>query len=281
MKKMRILSKITVLFLFLTSLNACKKEEAGATTTPASTGCKISKVDYGDGTIESFTFSSVGQVSEYYMEYKDTNGKTVRSPVTVYTYDANGSVINAKYGDGSGQEKYTYTNGALNTIEIFDSKNASLYKITVTTDANKKVIGMKDSNNYSSKTTRDSQGNHLKTETYDDKNNLFLKVEVSTYDGKKNWRNAITGWPFDLTQSYDLYTAYGALFNEPAGNALDYKYYSALDDNGKYTGKLVPTNSVTITWQYNSQGFPSKAVVKDIVDATNNGTRTYTYSDCQ
>lgn len=275
---MKISSKIIVLFLGLTILNACKKDESAAVI---ATACKISKIDYGDSTNANYTFSSAGQVSEYYEEYKDTNGKIARSPTTVYTYDANGLVINAKYGGGSGQEKYTYTNGALNTIEIFDDKNLSLYKITVTTDASKRVIGMKDSNNYSSKTIRDSRGNHLKTETFDDKNNLVSKLEVSTYDGKKNWRNAITGWPFDLSLSYNTYIVYGAFFNESAGNALDYKYYSALDDDGKYTGKLVPTNSITATWQYNSQGFPSKGVFKDIVDATNSGTRTYAYSDCQ
>lgn len=278
MKKITIFSKIAVLFLFLTSLNACKKSE---TVAAAATGCKISKVDYGDGTADNFIYNNADQVAEYYYEYKDATGKTARTPSSVYTYDANGSVTIAKYGNGSGQEKYTYASGALSTIEIFDGKNASVYKITVTTDANKRVIGMKDAYNYSSKITRDAQGNFLKNESYDDKNNLITKVEASTYDGKKSWRSAFTGWSVDLTQSYNDYISYGAYFNEPSGNASDYKYYSALDDNGKYTGKLVLTNSITPTWQYNSQGFPSKGVFKDIVDASNNSTRTYSYSNCQ
>lgn len=140
---------------------------------------------------------------------------------------------------------------------------------------------MKDSKNYSSKITRDAQGNFLKNESYDDKNNLIIKVESSIYDGKKNRKSAFIGWPIDITQFYDDYISYGAYFNEPSGNALDYKYYSALDDKGNYTGKLVPTNSVTATFQYNSQGFPTKGIFKDIVDTTNNYTGTYSYSDCQ
>lgn len=198
MKTINNFSKGIIILLIMANINACKKDDSVTTPTVAKT-CKVSKVDYGDGTADYFVFNSAGQVSEYYYDYIDATGKTVRTPSTVYTYDGNGLVIIAKYGSGSGQEKYTYTNGALSNIEIFDDKNASIYKITVITDVNKRVIGMKDSNNYSSKITRDAQGNFLKNESYDDKNNLIVRVEDSIYDGKKNWRSALTGWPIDIT----------------------------------------------------------------------------------
>ena len=99
-KKMKAFSKITVLFLILISLNACKKDESVATTIPASINCKISKLDYGDGYIDYFTYNSLGQVSEYYYDIKDANGKTVRSVPTAFSYDLSGTVTLAKYGDG-------------------------------------------------------------------------------------------------------------------------------------------------------------------------------------
>lgn len=100
---MKAFSKITVLFLILISLNAYKKDESVATTIPASINCKISKLDYGDGFIECFTYNSLGQVSEYYCDIKDANGKTLRSVPTAYSYDLTGMVTLAKYGDGSGK----------------------------------------------------------------------------------------------------------------------------------------------------------------------------------
>jgi hypothetical protein len=88
------------LFLVLTSLNACKKDDPATTPLTTSSGCKISKVDYGDGQIDYFTYNSLGQVSEYYNNSKDVNGKTVRSSTTTYSYDSNGLLILAKYGNG-------------------------------------------------------------------------------------------------------------------------------------------------------------------------------------
>ena len=280
MKKMKISSKIIVLFLVLTSLNACKKEESIATTTPASTvtGCKISKIDFGGGEYYTFTFNSSGQASQYDSYYKDGTGKTIHT-TTTYVYDSNGLLTNSKF-DG-GQEKYTYANGALTTIEIFDDKNVSTYKITVTTDANKRIIGMKDSNNYSNKTTRDALGNYIKSETFDENNKLVLREEISKYDGKKNWRNSLAGWPLDVSNYYDSYIYYGGYFNEPSGGYDDEKLYWAYDDNGNYTGKLVLVNNFTFTKQFNSKGFPIKVDSKDAVDAKNNGTVVYSYSDCQ
>ena len=57
---------------------------------------------YGDGYIDYFTYNSLGQVSEYYCDIKDANGKTVGSVPTVYSYNLSGMVTLAKYGDGSG-----------------------------------------------------------------------------------------------------------------------------------------------------------------------------------
>ena len=77
---------------------------------------------YGDGYIDYFTYNSLGQVSEYYYDIKDANGKTVRSVPSAYSYDLSGMVTLAKYSDGSRQERLTYTNGALNAIETFNDK---------------------------------------------------------------------------------------------------------------------------------------------------------------
>ena len=278
---MKISSKIIVLFLGLTILNACKKDEAGTTTTPVSTstGCKISKVDYSGGEYETFTFNNSGQASQYDSYQKDTTGKIVRT-TTTYGYDSNGLLSNSKF-DG-GIEKYTYANGALTTIEVFDDKSVSIYKITVTTNANKRIIGMKDSYNYSERITLDALENFTKSETFDEKNNLLVRDEVSKYDGKKNWRSAFSGWPLDASLSYDQYIYYGGYFNEPSGNLNDEKFYWAYDDKGKYTGKLVLMSDFTFSnKQFNSKGFPTQIGIKNAVNPNDNLTRIYTYSDCQ
>lgn len=277
MKNSTVYLKTIILFLVFAITNACKKNE---TTVDAitSTSCKISKVDYGKGEYDAFTFNSSGQVSQYDAYFNDGSGKIVHG-ITTFTYDSNGLLANSKYNGG--QEKYTYANGALTTIEVFDDKNTSIYKITVTTDANKRIIGMKDSDNNSNKITRDALGNFIKSEVYDSKNNLVLKEEITSYDGKKNWRSSLSGWPIDVSMYYGSYIYYGGYFNEPSGGSDDDKLYSALDDNGNYTGKLVLINNFTFSKQFNSKGFPTQAILKDAVNSANNATRTYTYSDCQ
>ena len=152
----------------------------------------------------------------------------------------------AKYGDGSGQERLTYTNDALNAIEMFNDKNVSVYKITVTTDANKRIIGMKNSDNSNtSKTTRDVQGNLLKSEVFDNKNNLIQREEIAEYDNKKIGEVDLFGWPLDLTLPYTYYITYGSYFIEPSGAWLNYKFYSIYDINGNDTGKLTLINDFT------------------------------------
>jgi hypothetical protein len=140
---------------------------------------------------------------------------------------------------------------------------------------------MKDSNNFSSKITRDALGNFNKLEGFDDQNNLVIREEISNHDGKKNWRSALTGWPLDASLSYNYYIFFGGYFNEPSGGSKDDKLYWAYDDNGNYTGKLVLINNFTFTGQYNSNGYLTKAFVKDAVDSANDATRIYSYSDCQ
>jgi hypothetical protein len=170
----------------------------------------------------------------------------------------------------------------LNTIEVFDNKNVSIYKITVTTDANKRIIGMKDTDNNSAKITRDALGNFTKSEVTDAKNNLVLREEISSYDGKKNWRSTLSGWPLDVTLTYDSYIFYGGYFNEPSGGSDDDKLYSGgYAPNGTYSGKLTLVGSATFTKQFNSKGYPTQAVIKDAVNAANSSTRTYSYTDCQ
>ena len=276
---MKAFSKINVLFLILISLNACKKEEPVTTTTPASTGCKISKVDFGGGEYDAYTFNSLGQASRYDEYIKDGTGKIVHT-TSNYVYDSNGLLINKKNVTG-GQEKYTYANGALTTIEIFDNKNVSIYKVTVTTNANKKIIGMKDSNNFTSKIIRDALGNFTKSETFDENNNLVLREEMSKYDGKKGWKSSLSGWPLNVSYSYDNYLFYGVYFNEPSGNADDNILYWGYDEKGEYAGKLELYYHRTYTKQFNSKGFPTQASVKDALDRAYDVKVIYSYSDCQ
>ena len=165
---------------------------------------------------------------------------------------------------------------------MFNDKNVSVYKITVTTDANKRIIGMKNSDNSNtSKITRDVQGNLLKSEVFDNKNNLIQREEISEYDNKKNWRSGLIGWPLDLTLPYTYYITYGSYFIEPSGAWLNYKFYSIYDINGNDTGKLTLINDFTRNTQYNSNNYPTKTDIKDAVNPTVNDTRIYSYANCQ
>ncbi len=281
MKKITIFTKTLIILFILANINACKKDETPTAATPTTIIndlCKISKIDYGDGDYETYTFNNAGFVTQEDNFYKDTNGKIQQSSAT-FSYDASGLVIGSKYNGGS--EKYSYVNGALSTIEVFDDKNQSIYKITVTTDANKRIIGMKDSNNITAKITRDAQGNFTKSEVFDEKNNLIQREEISSYDGKKNWRSSLKGWSIDLSLPNQYYIYYGGYFNEPSGGSNDDKLYSAMDSNGKYTGKLALIENYTFTKQFNSKGFPTQIILKDLLNGGNNSTRTYSYSDCQ
>lgn len=82
---MKAFLKITILFLVLLGLNACKKDVSVDATTSAITGCKISKIDNDSYSyIDYFVYNSSGQVSEYHYEYKDTSDKSVRSVCCLY-----------------------------------------------------------------------------------------------------------------------------------------------------------------------------------------------------
>ena len=165
---------------------------------------------------------------------------------------------------------------------MFNDKNVSVYKITVTTDANKRIISMKDSDNSNtSKITRDAQGNLLKSEVFDNKNNLIQREEIAEYDNKKNWRSGLIGWPLDLTLPYTYYITYGSYFIEPSGAWVNYKFYSIYDINGNDTGKLTLINDFTRNTQYNSNDYPTKTDIKDAVNPTVNDTRIYSYANCQ
>ena len=77
---MKAFLKITILFLVLLGLNACKKDVSVDATTSAITGCKIDNGSY----IDYFVYNCSGQVSEYHYEYKDTSDKSVRSVCCLY-----------------------------------------------------------------------------------------------------------------------------------------------------------------------------------------------------
>ena len=267
-----------IILLVLVNINACKKDDTVAVPpTPTNSSCKISKIDYGGGEYETYTFNGSAQVTQQDGYFKDDNGKIQHSSAT-FTYDASGLVVGSSYG---GSEKYSYVNGALSVIEVFDDKNKSVYKIAVTTDANKRIVGMKDSDNITSIISRDAQGNFTKSEVFDAKNNLLQREEISSYDGKKNWRISLKGWSLDISSPYTSYIYYGGNFNEPSGGSNDDKLYSVFDKDGNNTGKLILVYNYAFTKQFNSIGFPTQITLKDAVDASNNSTRTYSYSDCQ
>ena len=141
---------------------------------------------------------------------------------------------------------------------------------------------MKNSDNSNtSKITRDAQGNLLKSEVFDNKNNLIQTEEISGYDYKKNGRSGLIGWPLDLTLPYTYYITYGSYFIEPSGAWLNYKFYSIYDINGNDTGKLTLINDFTRNTQYNSNSYPTKIDIKDAVNPTVNDTRIYSYANCQ
>lgn len=102
MKKSTIFTKIIIILLVLANINVCKKDETTVATTPAASNdvCKISKIDFGGGEYETYSFNSSGFMTKFDSYYKDANGK-IQPSSSSYTYDASGLVVGSSYKSGS------------------------------------------------------------------------------------------------------------------------------------------------------------------------------------
>ena len=278
MKTLTIYSKIIFILFVLVNINACKKDDSVTTPTPTVTKlCKVSKIDYGRGEYDVFTYNSSGQVTKIDRGYLDYNTLKIATTTRTFAYDVDGLLINKLYDDGSrNQEKFTYINGALSTMEYTDKTYFLNVKVNVTTDANKKIIAMKENFGLKSiKIIRDAQDNISKIEDYDKNNILQSVLEFSNYDGKKTWQNGIPTWIFDATKSVFGDLDYLVLSGQPSGTAKSIKYYSVS------SGKSTLESDITSTQMYNSNGFATQSILTDALDKSYKQTYNYSYSDCQ
>lgn len=272
-----------VLLLILTL--GCKKSTNDNTTPqPVATACQIQKKAFNTGEYELYTFDANGFLTGYAGYFVDQNNKI---PTTVtpdkYTYNGLGLLDRATYGTGTGYEQYSYTNGALAKIEVFQG-GKMVYQIDVTTDANKRITAMKNNNisgnpdyydSYSTKYTLDAQGQYTRVEATN-KDGIFYTSEWSAFDPTiQSPYKALKGMSFYPGDSFVIYGT-----NPPLNAGMYTKEigFYAYDDTGKFVGLKKAYDGIT-TRTSNTKNYPLTRKVVDALSGTTS-TITYQYSNC-
>ena len=188
------------------------------------------------------------------------------------------------WSDGSGYEQYSYGNSALTKIEVFVG-GVVVYRIDVTTNANKQITAMKSTNvakdpdqgllEYTTKFTLDAQGRYTRLEATGP-DGVFYTEDYTSYDlaVTSSWK-ALKGIPVFVD---DLYVYYGQM--QPVSEFVCFRITDkwGYDDNGKFVG-LHNYFDATYTRTVNANGYPTARKQVDAVGGTTT-TTTYQYSNC-
>lgn len=266
---------------------SCKKE---ADVAPPVV-CRVQKVDYNDGTTETFQYNADGFITESLTAYLDQAGKPA-SYGGRYTYNSQGlleRVVPFAGGQAPTQDSYeqfSYTNGALSKIEITEFGKI-IYRFDVTTNANKQITGLKgvsfDKTNYPEYTgthTLDAQGRYVKSEGTD-ANGVFWRFESSDFDpAVKTDYDSFKGWPVNVISNWYQYGVLTPVNGAGARRKHDFSY--GYDDSGNYVG-LKKLYDFTYTYKTNSNGYATEVTVNNVAvtPATVVYKTTYTYANCQ
>ncbi|RCU44997.1 hypothetical protein EIZ47_01935 [Chryseobacterium lacus] len=196
-----------------------------------------------------------------------------------YTYDGNKiKEININPQVDVSKGKFTYTGDNITKLEVFSGPNFTPYTVSTFEYANdklSKVTSIYNSNttvrNYtyntdgtvtevttgaynSNKKYTLSSGNIAKTE-YLDNNGNVVSTDTATFDAKNNIHKNITG----LSKIFNLEGLFWDLIQADANNRLTYNQ---------------GTMNTTYTYEYNSEGYPTKRVE---TKGTNTTTSVITY----
>lgn len=239
-----------VCLLLISVLSSCQKDKDQPVPEPNPTGKQLKKIDFGGGAFYSYIYNTNGQLTKLSQvipeagaqnfEYEYLNATTQKIKKMIYDgsdffdyqYDANGRLIKVEQKDGLGEVynvyEYKYnTQGRL--IEIV-GKPAGEFSFGVVRQVLK----------YNEDTGNMTE---LKTENYNLETDEFEAVTTMLYenfDNKKNVESKFLIYPNFL--HLDLHV------NNP-------RKITIKDELGFVVG------SNTYTYEYNAEGYPTKAIV--------------------
>ena len=276
--------------LLLTFALGCKKSADNATISPSPTKatlCQVQKSSNDAGEYELYTFDATGLITTIANYAKDQNGKI---PTTVtpdrLSYNDQNLLDKITYGDGTGHQKYSYTNGALSKMELYKGGKV-VYQYDVTTNANKRITALKSTNvandpdygsAYSTKYILDAQGRYTRMEAAN-ADGVYYTIDDSAFDPtiQSPWKS-LKGIPFYPGGAGIAFEEYGTYMPADAAAATKEVQFYGYDEKGKFIG-LKKAFDVTITLTANSNNYETTR--KD-ADAISGRTvlQTYQYSNC-
>jgi hypothetical protein len=278
--------------LLLTLMLGCSKSSTTTpvpTPTPTVTDCLIQKLAFDKGQYTLYTFDANGFLTGVASYFLDANGKIPTSVAPdKLTYNAQGLLdrvtrsADSQYGNG--YEQYTWANGALTKVESFVSGKL-FYQIDVTTDANKRITALKNTNvgkdpNYAdditTKYTLDAQGRYTRTEVSFGTDGIIYTEDYTAFESviKSPW-TTLKGVPFFVDGYIDQYAQSQPVSPYAATKEVDYYAY---DDTGKFVG-LKKVYDATYTRTANANNYPVTRKDVETVSGTTS-TNTYQYSNC-
>ena len=274
---MRFICFLSVLTFLLTG---CKKPSGGDDPEPE-TACRIDKTSYSDGTYNSYRFDAGGKLTSSTLTYLDENDKIVEIPVT-YEYNTAGNLVKSKTPDGWTDE-YTYdATGALTKVEFKNEQGQVEERFTVTTDAQKRITQIKNTEDFIGTYTYDNNGNVTKVEvTW---NNFIIDRSTYEYDQSSTAQapiSAVKGHPFHPS-NFTSDIIYSNPLNLTGGGKrpVKGKYETQYNEDWTGAGNTIRTYvDYTSVFKVNSQNFIVEESATDRISSVTN-TIKYTYSNC-
>lgn len=246
--KRTLITKLKVLLVLLAfGAASCGEENPDDLVTPVDpqSGCRLTELrEQGDDEVTKVEYNAQGNIS------KVTETGRGDTDIIAYTYDANNRLIKVEQTNDSDNDysAYEYTNGLVSAIKEYDG-GVLESTITLKYDANKRLIELTedlDDDIYKVTFEYDNKGNVTKSEAFFD-NMLSRRRVFENYDDKKTPLSAVPG----LVEPSAM-----ASKNNPGKETV--QYFTDQDGNGQVDAQPYDSRVTTYTYEYNSNGFPTK-----------------------
>ena len=269
MKKINPIKSLLIYLSLGLCLTACEEDNTDPDNpdpdNPAQAGCQLTKVmEEGDDEYGEVAYNAQGYSTKLITKEPGSNAT---DEYTLFTYNTNNQLVKMEnYDDGLLDDDYAtfeYTDNLLTTINNYDGSTLeSVTTLKYVTD--KRVIEYssdEEGDAYKTTYTYDSKGNVTKEE-YFNSNALTSSITYENYDDKHTPYSVLKGVPNVIT---------GNLSQNNAGK-MTYSY----DSDGD--GVIQPGESsdvTTYTYEYNSDGYPTKITETDVDGDTDVTALTY------
>ncbi len=253
---MKNLTTSLALLILFVCFNACKPDQPTPVESNLPENCVLTKVTQSDGGYDEYSFDSqklLLGIKSYFNGKLDGEVKN--------TYDTEGKIISQILFFG--RAVYTYNGTVLTRVQILDTSNLLMGELIPTFDANGRFSTItvqktnKDFRIYEGVTSTysyDNAGNCTKIDI-SNAGIVIQRVEYSNFVPVISHFTKYKGLYFDpMAYSPAIFLTNAQPLKFPNTSFQNIKSYSALDQNGKYTGKLVLESDETITRKGNISG---------------------------